>query len=155
MKTRTPLSLLLFLPFFLTGCGSSPPENLGLRDGRLAPCPDTPNCVSSFAPVSDATHRIEPLRYEGDRERARRILLELLRNREQESVTIVETDEDYIRAEFRTPVMRFTDDIEFYLPASGGVIHLRSASRVGRSDLGTNRRRIESLRRDFNLKYQE
>ena len=138
------------LPLLLAACGSAPPENLGLVTGDLAPCPETPNCVSSCAPESDTVHHIEPFKYQDTRTDARLRLIALLENPSgKERVTLVETDEKYIRAEFRTSFFRFTDDVEFYFPPDEKIVHLRSASRVGRSDLGTNRRRIEGLRERF------
>jgi uncharacterized protein (DUF1499 family) len=142
--------LSFILPALLAACGSAPPENLGLGSEGLAPCPETPNCVSSFAPKSDAVHYVAPFRYQDTREDARRRLIALLKNPPgKESVTVVEENEQYIRAEFRTSFFRFTDDVEFNFPPDAEIIHVRSASRVGRSDLGTNRRRIEELRALF------
>ena len=145
------ISLLPFvLPMLLAACGSAPPENLGLGGGGLAPCPETPNCVSSIASQSDSVHYIAPFEYRDSHADSRLRLITLLKNPPgKESVTIVETDENYIRAEFRTSFLRFTDDVEFYFPPDEKIVHLRSASRVGRSDLGANRRRIEELRELF------
>jgi uncharacterized protein (DUF1499 family) len=145
------ISLLPFiLPMLLAACGSTPPENLGLGEGGLAPCPKTPNCVSSAAPRSDTVHHIAPFEYRDSRADARLRLIALLENQPgKERVTILEADKNYIRAEFRTSFFRFTDDVEFFFPPDAKIIHVRSASRVGRSDLGTNRRRIESLRERF------
>ena len=134
----------------MIACGSTPPENLGLRGDRLAPCPDNPNCVSSFAPSDDETHWIQPFTYRGARASAQDNLLALLEDEVTgEGVTIVENREGYLRAEFRTPFWKFTDDVEFYFPADKKVIHIRSASRLGKSDLGANRKRIEKLRTIF------
>lgn len=113
------------------------PTNLGVRDGRLAPCKPSPNCVSSQADPADKTHYIEPIR--GTLEVARRVLRTLPR------VTIVRDEPSYLHAEFRTRLLRFVDDVELYF--DGHVLHVRSCSRVGYHDLGTNRRRVESLRR--------
>lgn len=113
------------------------PNNLGVRDGRLAPCKPTPNCVCSQADPADDTHYIEPLR--GTIADARRVLRNLPR------VRIIRDEPSYLYAEFRTRLMRFVDDVELYF--DGRVLHVRSCSRIGRHDLGTNRRRVESLRR--------
>jgi len=127
---------------YLAACCSSPPKALGLKDGRLWPCPDSPNCVGSEDPKPD--RRVEPLRYQGElssaRDRLRRALATLPRTR------IVEDREDYLRAECTSAVFRFTDDLEARFDDAQKTIHLRSASRVGHSDLGANRERIERLR---------
>lgn len=128
-------SLLAIIPL-LTACTGEPPNNIGVHDDRLAPCPDSPNCVSSFA--SDETHAIEPLNAE-------------IREIEQVLVTlertnIVESTDNYLYAEFTTRLMRYVDDVEFLFDPRSGVTHVRSASRVGYSDLGANRNRIERIR---------
>jgi len=112
-------------------------------DGRLAPCPASPNCVSSDAPRSDS-HHIEPLRVAGDPASTWQALIEHLQR--QPRYTIVERRADYLRAEARTRLLRFVDDVEFHLRADQGEIAMRSASRIGYSDLGANRRRLEALR---------
>ncbi|HEX6993672.1 MAG TPA: DUF1499 domain-containing protein [Gammaproteobacteria bacterium] len=116
---------------------SARPNDLGVRDGRLAPCKPTPNCVCSQADPADRTHYIEPIR--GTIADARHVLRALPR------VRIIRDEAIYIHAEFRTRLLRFVDDVELYF--DGHVLHVRSCSRVGRHDLGTNRRRVESLRR--------
>jgi uncharacterized protein (DUF1499 family) len=121
------------------------PANLGAADGRLAPCPDTPNCVSTQA--ADEAHRIDPLPYDGSAEEAmarlRAVLADLPRTR------VVTATDAYLHAECRSLVFRFVDDVEFLLDGRDRVIHFRSASRAGRSDLGVNRRRMEAIRQAF------
>ncbi len=114
----------------------------GLVDGRLRPCPDTPNCVSSQSDVADQS--VRPLRFEGDPQEAFARLVGLVDGLAR--TALVEHVEGYAHFEVTTALMRFRDDLEFQLDAAAGVIHLRSCSRVGRSDLGTNRRRIEAIR---------
>jgi uncharacterized protein (DUF1499 family) len=121
------------------------PANLGATGGRLGPCPNTPNCVCTHA--SDEAHRIEPLRFEGSAEaamkRLRGVLAAWPRTR------VVTAADGYLHAECRSRLFRFVDDVEFLLDPVAHVIHFRSASRAGRSDLGVNRRRMEGLRRAF------
>ena len=117
------------------------PGNLGVRSGRFAPCKRTPNCVSSQADPADAEHYIAPIPFKGDAIAAlRRAVLGVPR------ATIIQTQTNYLYAEFRTPLMRYVDDVEFFHDAHAGVIHVRSASRLGRRDFGVNRRRVEELR---------
>lgn len=122
----------------------------GLVNGRLKPCPSSPNCVCSQAvdPARpDPEHDIEPLEFEGEAgaawERLAKVLAGLPR------VSIVERTDSYLRTEFTTALLRFVDDVEFQLDAANRVIHVRSCSRIGRSDLGTNRRRVETIRERF------
>ncbi len=111
----------------------------------LAACPDTPNCVSSQA--TDSAHAIAPLYYGANAadamQRLRAIVSGMPRTR------IVAAADDYLHVEFTSAILRFVDDVEFRVDASQRVIHVRSASRVGRYDFGVNRRRVEAVRRAF------
>ena len=111
----------------------------------LAPCPKTPNCVSTQASSPD--RQMAPIPFTGDLETARIRLLALLAK--EPRVEVVETREDYVHAVFTTRLMRFKDDVEFAFDAENGVIHFRSASRVGRSDFGANRHRMERVTSKF------
>lgn len=118
------------------------PEH-GLVNGQLRDCPGSPNCVSSEHPGSRAY--VEPLTASNPRrdfERARQAVLTM-------GGAVHEQTEDYLWATFQSPVFRFVDDLELRLDPGNGEIHVRSASRVGRSDLGKNRERVESLREQF------
>lgn len=128
-------SWLTLIPF-LSACAGEPPQNIGIREGRLAPCPDSPNCVSSYE--NDETHGIAPLAADLDAIEA--VLLS------QERTNIVSKQGNYLYAEFTTRVMGFVDDVEFLYDPASGLTHVRSASRLGYSDLGANRARIEAIR---------
>jgi uncharacterized protein (DUF1499 family) len=121
------------------------PDDLGPVDGKLRPCPNSPNCVSTFA-IDDA-HKIEPLTFSDspDAALARLKTVILLQPR----VQIVTATDTYLHVEFTTALMRYVDDVEFLVDAAMKVIHFRSASRLGYSDLGANRRRMEKIRRAF------
>jgi len=119
------------------------PTTLGLQNGQLAPCPNTPNCVSSQA--TKKQNWIAPISYLGERGKAHERLIKLLIN--DPKATIVTQTSEYIHAEFKAFI--FIDDTEFYLPSDEPVIHVRSASRVGRSDLGANKRRVKSISAAF------
>lgn len=123
------------------------PATLGIKDGKLAACPGTPNCVNSQAPVSDAEHTIAPLTYSSSPTEAMSKLKAVVESMER--TAIVESSDNYLYAEFTTPLMGFVDDVEFYLDPTDSVIHVRSASRLGQSDLGLNRKRIEDIRARF------
>ena len=120
----------------LVGCGSTPPANLGVAENRLAPCPDSPNCVSSFATAPDQA--IQPLA--ANLAEIQNAITQL------DEAEIVESTPAYLHVEFTSAVFRFVDDVEFLWDAERGVTQLRSASRLGYSDLGVNRARIEDLR---------
>ena len=113
------------------------PTNLGVKDGLLAPCRRTPNCVSSQADPSDREHHIAPLM--ASMEDVRRAVESLPRTR------IVLAHPNYLYAEFRSRLLGFVDDVEFFF--DGAAVQVRSASRLGRRDFGVNRARIEQLRR--------
>ena len=138
------LNLLAVTMFF--GCSGKAPANLGVTDGAFADCPSSPNCVSSQVDVSDSKHYIAPIVYEGELAKALERMIQVLnglpRNR------IVQQDDNYLRVEFSSAVMGFVDDVEF-LFTSGSCVHVRSASRLGYSDFGVNRKRIEEIRRQF------
>jgi uncharacterized protein (DUF1499 family) len=121
------------------------PANLGLRDGRFAPPRRTPNCVSSQADRrNDSQHYIEPLGFAGPPADAWAALIGVIQSMER--VKIIAEKPNYLHAEFRTKLMGFVDDAEFCLDEHAGVIHVRSASRLGRRDFGVNRSRIEAIR---------
>jgi len=122
----------------------NPPSNLGVNDGRLAPCPRSPNCVASQGDPADATHYVAPIGFKGDARAAWRALRETVAASER--VKIVSEQDGYLHAEFATKVVGFVDDVELLLDPPARVIHVRSASRLGRRDFGVNRARIEALR---------
>jgi len=115
---------------------------IGLNSGHLSACPSSPNCVVSQD--GDQEHTIEPIIYKSDRNTAKEALLKVL------SVVprteIIDQTDDYIHTESTSRIFKFVDDAEFYFPEDENVIQVRSASRVGESDLGVNRRRIEQIR---------
>lgn len=128
------------MPIF--SCSGTKPRDLGIKNSRLIPCPTTPNCVSSDA--TDASHAIAPFQLSvppGDAWRELRLALKNYPRTE-----LVRETDDYIHAECRSAIFGFVDDLEFHLRATEGIVAVRSASRLGRSDFGVNRRRIEALR---------
>jgi uncharacterized protein (DUF1499 family) len=118
------------------------PKDLGVRNGLLKPVPDSPNAVSSQA--TGGYHRIEPLRYNGAAEPAMAALKSIIESMPR--TNIVEERADYLYAEFTSRLVGYVDDVEFYFPPNERVIHVRSASRLGHSDFGVNRKRIEDIR---------
>ena len=134
--------ILAALPLVSNLFRGSVPTNLGVKNQQLSPCPASPNCVVSKN--GDKTHAIAPIPYQGSPEQAKETLLKVL------SVVprteIIEQSDDYIQAESSSKLLGFVDDVEFYFPKDAKIIQVRSASRLGDSDLGVNRRRIEQIR---------
>ena len=141
----------IYLVVMMVGCSGNRHSQMGVTGGRLAACPDSPNCVSSQS--TDPRHAIDPLRYDGTAEKARRFLIEAVS--EMKRARIVAAEERYIHAEFTSALFRFVDDVEFLLDSETKTIHVRSASRVGYSDLGVNRRRVEEIRSRFDTLNKE
>ncbi|MEM6598145.1 MAG: DUF1499 domain-containing protein [Cyanobacteria bacterium P01_D01_bin.36] len=121
------------------------PDNLGVVDGHLAGCPASPNCVVSQG--ADEEHAIAPITYAGDRTTARNQLIDIIGVVPRTKIVL--QSDDYILAESESRLMGFVDDTEFYLPEGENVIQVRAAARMGESDLGVNRRRIEQVRLAF------
>jgi uncharacterized protein (DUF1499 family) len=118
------------------------PDTVGIHQGRLSPLPSTPNAVSSQ--TDDRTRQVAPLPFSGSLEQTRTAMLEAIRS--YPGTVRIETETPfYIHCVFTTDVLRFRDDVEFLLDGQNRLIHFRSASRVGYSDLGANRRRYETL----------
>ncbi|WP_353348060.1 DUF1499 domain-containing protein [Oceaniserpentilla sp. 4NH20-0058] len=136
------LASILSLSLLITSCSSAPPLQLGeTLQGTLQPCPASPNCVSSS---SLGMNYIPPISDAG----ANNSLLKLsLCLKQMENVKIIESNNMYLHAEFKSTVFGFIDDVE--LLRQGNLIHVRSASRVGYSDFGVNRDRMIWLKRHF------
>lgn len=145
MKKKITVGMVSAL--LLMGCAGSMPD-LGIKNGKLVPCPKTPNCVNSQA--VDEKRYIRPIDYTGTQQEARSRLLQLLASEDQ--AKILTARENFIRAEFTSAFFGFVDDVEFYFPekqTGEKIIHVRSASRVGYSDLGANQKRIERIQSKF------
>ena len=136
------LGLAAMAGLALSACSSTS----GLSDRGLAPCPDKPNCVSSQS--RDDAHAIAPLAYTGSREAALKRIVAIVSDLPR--TRIITEAKDYLHVEFRSKWFRFVDDVEFWLPEDQPrVIQIRSASRLGYSDLGVNRKRMEQIRALF------
>lgn len=134
------------LAVLFLGCSGSRPEQMGVTGGKFLPCPSSPNCVCSQDP--DQSHKIEPLSYKGSAQEARTRLLGVIQGMKRAKVITVQ--DFYLHAEFTSLIFRFVDDAEFFIDDAQKVIHMRSAARLGHSDLGVNRKRMETIRQMFN-----
>lgn len=133
---------MLLLTICGLGCGGRMPDGLGVDRGLLAPCPNKPNCVSSFA--TDEEHQIAAFAIEGSAELAWAGLREAVEDTPR--VEIMAYSDDYLHAVYTSFLMRYRDDVEFLLRRDESEIAVRSASRVGYGDMGANRKRIEAIR---------
>ena len=136
---------MLALTFILVACSTDQAVKTGVTSDRLAPCPKSPNCVSSLS--TDNSHYVEPFIYKVSQEAAREKLISVINSMKRSE--IVSADYNYIHATFTSFLFRFVDDVEFSFDDGKKVIDLRSASRTGYSDFGVNRRRVEEIRRRF------
>lgn len=133
---------LVMLSFF-----SPEAPKLGVSNGQLSECPGSPNCVSSMTKLDDFT--MEPIPFsdpEGSSETELKKLQQAIENTFPRA-TLVDQKDNYLRYTFCTFVFRFVDDVEFLAVPDEKLIHFRSASRVGRSDLGLNRKRMAKIKR--------
>jgi uncharacterized protein (DUF1499 family) len=125
------------------------PGDLGVKDGKLKAPSVTPNSVSSQADLWPghpqlATARIAPLAVAGEPAVAMAKVKAAVEA--MAGAVVVKAEGDYLYAQFTTPLMHYTDDVEFWFDRSAGVVQVRSASRLGEGDLGANRQRVEALR---------
>jgi uncharacterized protein (DUF1499 family) len=150
LQSITFVTLLTLITSFMLPGATWAASSLGVDNGRLSSCPASNNCVVSQN--GDSKHLIDPITYHVDRNAAREILLKVLTVVPRTEV--IEQTPNYIHALSKSRIFKFVDDVEFYFPPNESVIHQRSASRVGESDLGVNRRRLEQIRlalRDLNI----
>ena len=135
------LIVLLLVGGAVRGWQSQTQPELGLIDGQLRICPDKPNCVSSQAGADDDIHAIAPIP-STDWQALQQAIAAV-------GGHVVQDDGHYLHATFSSSLFRFVDDLEALRADAEGVIHIRSASRVGYSDFGVNRKRVEALRAKF------
>ena len=130
--------MTIFMVSSVSGAGV---EGLGATKDKLAPCPDSPNCVSTQS--EGKSHAMEPLPYLQTREASKERILSILKDMKR--MEIVTLTESTIHVEFRTALWKFVDDVDFLFDDRARVVHFRSASRVGYYDFGLNRRRMKEI----------
>ena len=121
------------------------PRDLGLAGNRFVACPATPNCVSTHSTIPQ--HASEPIRFSGSAIDAFARLQTIVK--QQPRAQIITAANGYLHVEFTSRIFHFVDDVQFLFDENQRVIYFRSSSRSGYSDLGVNRRRMESLRTAF------
>lgn len=140
MKRIKLFSLYLLFLAVMTSCSSHQPPAGSLVDGNLRPCPDRPNCLNS---QQHGDRFVAPLEITGEITAVWSAVERIVINM---GGKIEAFDDSYLWATFRTPLFRFVDDLELLLDKEENVIHIRSGSRIGYSDLGVNSKRVEKLR---------
>ena len=136
--------LLLFVLVFSTCWGEA--EGSGaMTDGKLAPCPGSPNCVSTQS--TDPGHGMDPLPYMGTRQESRETIFQIVRQMKRSSI-VRETDSS-LHLEFRSALFGFVDDVDFLFDDGTRLLHFRSASRVGYYDFGVNRKRMRLISEEY------
>lgn len=135
------IPLLVSVAFAVMSAMSRRPTTLGVREGRLAPCPDSPNCVSTQADREHQKMDSIPLTVDaaGAMLTLKRIVSAMPRTE------IITADDRYLHVEFTSALFRFVDDVEFFVDHEKRAIHFRSASRAGHSDFGVNRKRMQAI----------
>lgn len=134
--------ILSLIGLFGISMTSKQPDNLGVTNGKLATCPDTPNCVSTQA--ADPGKKIEPIAFKGSSAETISKIKQTIKANWPRATLISERDH-YLHYEFKSLIFRFIDDVEFFVDDKASVIQFRSASRVGHSDLGVNRKRMNQI----------
>lgn len=137
------VAILIVISLAIQSALAQRPSSLGVVDGQLRPCPATPNAVCSQ--TDSPNHRLAPVAFQGDPAEAWQRLKQAVKALPRTQI-ITEKD-GYLHAESTSLLFRFVDDVEFLLDAPARQIHFHSASRVGHSDLGVNRQRIEAVRK--------
>jgi len=144
-----PALVILIVGIMLfVGCAGTRPSKVGEGYGNLAPCPETPNCVSTQA--SNEKKRMLPLTYNGSMQDAMMNLVRVINSLPR--TEIIAQTSDYLYVEFRSFFWRFVDDVEFSFDHDEKTIQFRSASRLGRNDFGVNRRRMRKISELFEIR---
>ena len=134
----------LTIATLLAGCSGTRPEGIGSLESIKKQCPESPNCISSFHP-NDQDHYQDPMK--GVDQSQFNLIKDIIKKRD--NAKVIKESDNYIYAEFTSSIMKFVDDVEFSYDESDQEIHFRSASRLGKSDLGVNKKRINSILEDF------
>ena len=141
------LFMLISLFYLARSQTNRQPPELGADRGNPSPCPQTPNCISTQAPMEAGVNRAEPIVLGDDPAEAFDKIKKWIEQEPRATVAELE-DARYLRAEFRSKLFGFVDDLELLVVEEDEkpVLHVRSAARVGRGDMGVNRKRYETLR---------
>jgi uncharacterized protein (DUF1499 family) len=142
---KKKFSGLLAALMIMWGCSIKPGDNPGSKNGKLKPCSESPNCVSTQA--QDSRHAMLPLPFIGTKDQSKQKIIDILKRMQRSKIS--EISECYIRAQFRSRLFRFVDDVEFLFDDAARSVHFRSASRSGYYDFGVNRRRMNEISKRY------
>lgn len=137
MKIITSILTLIIL----ASCQGNPPNTLGVHDSKFKKCNDKPNCISTFSNL-DSPHYMEPIKYQEPKNLAVKKILKIIKLNGNSK--IIKNENDYLLVEVTSDIFKFVDDLEFYFGIPGK-IHMKSASRIGHSDLGVNKKRLGEI----------
>jgi len=137
--------LMVIVRLAMLSVRAQQPKNLGLADNQFLSCPATPNCISTHS--TDLQHASDPIRFSGSAGDALKKMHAIVE--QQPRTRIITVTAGYMHVEFTSRIFQFVDDVQFLFDENQQVIHFRSSSRSGYSDLGVNRHRMESLRTAF------
>lgn len=151
-------SMLILMALFVVSCSAPRPKNLGLTQTTstgtskttLKPCGSKPNCVTSYIHNGDRDHYFAPIKVKSLMSKAKKKIIEYLKS--DSNVKIITQSDSYLYAEFTSSIFGFVDDLELHFSGEG-LIHFRSSSRVGYSDLGANKRRIKMIAKKANRSF--
>jgi uncharacterized protein (DUF1499 family) len=141
LEGRIKIVALFFIVMSAVACAGHAQESRSATPTDLAPCPDSPNCVSTRSKEPDRT--MPPLPYLNSGRESMDRLVDVVR--QMKRATIVSATPSYLHVEFRSALFRFVDDVEFLMEDSARLIHFRSASRTGYYDFGVNRKRMKDI----------
>lgn len=145
LKVKIFLIIVILLVVLMVGKNNIEPKDLGVKDGKLKNMPNSPNAVSSQTDIQEK--KVEPLEFIGDVQDSKAKILGIINN--YQGTKIIKNEKNYIHVIFITGGMKFKDDVEFYFDESNKIIHFRSASRVGYSDMGMNRKRYNEIKSEY------
>lgn len=132
---------LFLIVMSAVACAGQAQDSRSTTPADLAPCPDSPNCVSTKS--KDPDRAMTPLPYIKSGKESMDRLVDIVRKMKR--ATIVSATPSYLHVEFRSALFRFVDDVEFVQEDSARLIHFRSASRTGYYDFGVNRKRMKEI----------
>ncbi len=147
MKLFNQILFMMIIVVITSGCSSFRPKAVGLKDGRLQPCPPAPKCVSSY--YAKGIHHVKPLRYRDSRAEAYQRLINIIKSMKKSE--IVTADPDYIHVQFEVTRIKWIDNTEFLFDDEEKIIHVSStpAAKIGFWDWGENRRRVKLIKSRF------
>lgn len=145
LRWKIKIMAIMFSGISALVCAGHSRESRGNTPADLAPCPDSPNCVSTRS--RDPGRAMSPLPYLKSAEESMERLVAIVR--EMKRATIISATPSSLHVEFRSALFRFIDDVEFVLDDSARLIHFRSASRTGYYDFGVNRRRMKDISKRY------